>query len=75
MFASMSSVLVCVVSHFFLRVCGIYQAFGFGLALFRLGIWTSMLGKHACWCRMLHKMTVRSSATPQQSYLCAGEFI
>ena len=32
-FALISSVLVCVVLHRFLEVCGIYQDFGFGLAL------------------------------------------
>ena len=39
-FALLSSVLVCVVLHPFLEVRGIYKGFGFGLALFWLGICT-----------------------------------
>ena len=45
-FALISSVLVCVVLHPFQKVCGIYQEFGFGLAPFRLGIWTGPCGVH-----------------------------
>ena len=45
-FALIFSVLVCVVLHPFPQVCGIYQVFGFGLAPFRLGIWTGPFGVH-----------------------------
>ena len=45
-FALISSGLVCVVLHPFLWERGIYQEFGFGMALFRLGICTGPFGIH-----------------------------
>ena len=45
-FALTSTLSVCVVVHPFLEVRDICQAFGFGLAPFRLGVWTDPFGVH-----------------------------
>ena len=59
-FALISSVIVCVILHPFLRVCGICQE----LALLQLGIWTGTSSKHAYWHRMLDRMTVGQVQIP-----------